>query len=31
MSLTLADGSKQVHNFSREAFLVEGVIPQPAL
>lgn len=31
MSLTLADGSKQVHNFGREAFLVEGVIPQPAL
>lgn len=31
MSLTLQDGDKQVHRFIKADFLVDGVIPQPAL
>ncbi|PSF12185.1 RES domain-containing protein [Marinobacter fuscus] len=30
MSLSEPDGSKRVFEFSREAFLVDGVLPQPA-
>lgn len=31
MSLALEDGSKQIHNFRKSDFLVNGIIPEPAL